>query len=192
MSEQTAQSFHSNYQTGQIMWKQDTTCFKTVSISYDEGNFPFVGYQWYNSTGIINGETSKTINVSSNESYYLIARDEYNNYITSNTVVIDLCPQPTAKSLIIKNDINKLEEKYILENNLEFNLYPNPNNGEFIIAYNRDEAISVEIFDLLGNLVYTKLVLNMESISLKNESKGIYMIKAKYEDEVLIKKVIIK
>lgn len=87
------------------------------------------------------------------------------------------------------------------ESNVElfsFQIYPNPNNGEFNINFNQSvDNAQIEIFDQLGRQVYIKSNQNIQDgssyqISLKSYSPGIYMIKLNSDQVQFEEKVIIE
>ena len=64
---------------------------------------------------------------------------------------------------------------------LDFNLYPNPNNGSFNIVLNSDkDEFNVVVFNILGKVVYTELVHNYVKNSIKTIDigfkKGTYIV----------------
>lgn len=65
------------------------------------------------------------------------------------------------------------------ENNSEFSIYPNPNSGKFTLLYElgSNESARLEIYDIGGKLVYSKLISNENSmidIDLELE-EGVYI-----------------
>ena len=74
------------------------------------------------------------------------------------------------------------------ENETNFNLYPNPTQEKITISidgFNGD--IKTNIYDLIGNKLQTS---NKTTISLRDYSKGIYILKVTYGDRVEEVKVI--
>lgn len=70
-----------------------------------------------------------------------------------------------------------------------FNIYPNPNDGEFSLVF-KDclEETQVEIFDLLGRKIYTFQVSELENdIELETLSAGKYFLKTTTELGSLVK-----
>jgi hypothetical protein len=74
-----------------------------------------------------------------------------------------------------------IEEENVVSKNFE--IYPNPNNGNFIIQLNEEYICNeIEITDISGKVIYTlknsdnKIELNLEV------SNGIYLINLKYPD----------
>lgn len=77
----------------------------------------------------------------------------------------------------------------INENNPDFmiSMYPNPNNGQFIISFTNAVSMSVkvEVIDVYGKVIYRSLQKNAagnyeNKIDLKNAATGIYLVKITY------------
>ena len=60
--------------------------------------------------------------------------------------------------------------------NAAFTLYPNPNNGEFTIVANSNEATDILIYDAMGQLVSAEKVLAGELYKVNIEASGAYMV----------------
>ena len=80
----------------------------------------------------------------------------------------------------------------------DFDLYPNPNNGNFNVRFSNDKSpnIKVSVYDLLGKQVFSKVFdreLNFyKNIQLNNAQAGIYILKITDGDRETVKKIIIK
>ena len=79
-----------------------------------------------------------------------------------------------------------------------FSLYPNPNNGDFTLAFNSNSGkdINVNVFDISGRIVFKNIYdykpnFN-ETITLENVSSGMYLIKVKDGNKTITKKLIIE
>ena len=73
----------------------------------------------------------------------------------------------------------------------DFTIYPNPNNGKFIISNNGNNIKEVEIYNVLGEHIYQSLVNNQSSeIDLSAQTKGIYFVKVKTEKGIVVKKFV--
>jgi hypothetical protein len=78
-------------------------------------------------------------------------------------------------------------------------VFPNPNDGNFIVsssALHSIKTISMELFDSIGRLVFTKQIketnyLN-EPLSLNNLQSGLYVLKITDGDKIISRKIIIK
>ncbi len=59
---------------------------------------------------------------------------------------------------------------------------PNPNKGDFNLSFNNNEQKTIRVFDMLGNLVYTKETLERAvNIGLENARNGIYFVNVQTE-----------
>lgn len=174
---------HDNYHNGYILWKEDTTCFDCVTLSYS-GSYPFASYAWYKTGNSTPLSTSATYEPDADGDYYLVATDVYSNAITSDTISVQLCN--SAKSMTLgKETINQ-------NTGFEFNIMPNPNKGEFMIGFNKEGAVEIQIYDMVGSLIsVTNNAFNRQVINMEDKPKGIYIIRANYGNEYSIKKVII-
>ena len=67
------------------------------------------------------------------------------------------------------------------QNDLNVNLYPNPNNGEFSFIVNEisDASISYQLFDQQGKLLFQNSALTnkLTPVSIQNPSPGMYHLK---------------
>jgi len=84
--------------------------------------------------------------------------------------------------------------------NIKATIYPNPNNGSFILSYDLQKETTIDVFvtDISGKLVY-KIGLdelnNLQTIDLSNVQNGIYFVqlinkqsKLLWTDKVVISK----
>lgn len=76
-------------------------------------------------------------------------------------------------------------------NENDFYLFPNPNNGSFRI--NNLQSGSIEIYDILGQLVFTKSKLQNGTEIETGLKKGVYLVKIINEDsETTTKKIVVE
>lgn len=74
-------------------------------------------------------------------------------------------------------------------------VYPNPNNGKFIITTENFSLVEISIVDLMGRVVYNNNVIEQSGIinvNMENQQKGIYILKLKSQDKTYIQKIAIK
>jgi hypothetical protein len=70
---------------------------------------------------------------------------------------------------------------------INFDIYPNPNNGNFELVINQNaDNVNIEISDLLGKIIYSEVIENYNintrhTIDL-NQSSGTYIISLKSND----------
>jgi len=75
-------------------------------------------------------------------------------------------------------------------------LYPNPTNGEFVLDFDltTNDNIEIEILDVIGRKIYTthqeKVQKDKINFDLENQADGIYMVKIKLRDSLMIQKVV--
>lgn len=88
-------------------------------------------------------------------------------------------------------------DENILENN-NLLIFPNPDNGIFNLEFSpvNNEAVSIEIYDNMGKLVFVKKYNTTSSnfttqINLSKLSKGSYFLKATLKEEIINKLIII-
>lgn len=80
----------------------------------------------------------------------------------------------------------------------DFALYPNPNNGNFIIQFSSETSNDVDIIihDLRGRQVYSEVFQNRglfnQEIQLKNASSGIYLVTVQDGNRKEVKKIVVE
>jgi hypothetical protein len=81
----------------------------------------------------------------------------------------------------------------LIENEqVEFSIFPNPNNGTFIIELSR-KAESLKIIDALGKVVYNiKPNSKLINVELNNYKEGIYFVQLEMNNEVRTERVVIR
>jgi glucose/arabinose dehydrogenase len=80
-----------------------------------------------------------------------------------------------------------------------FNLYPNPNNGVFVLDFYRDKKtpLNIEVMDVTGRVVYyeqlhTEGGVQSLTMNLSSLSKGIYNLKVTGDDGSIFKSFVIE
>lgn len=82
-----------------------------------------------------------------------------------------------------------------VNSNLEFNIFPNPNNGQFEINYSSSTNLKTEIrvLDVLGKVVYqTEMTDDKVLIDLNTQSAGIYYVVLMSENKLITKKIVVE
>jgi hypothetical protein len=87
----------------------------------------------------------------------------------------------------------------IIHNNLEVNIYPNPNKGEFNIHLNSPvkKEVNLRIVNIIGEVIYSadKLVIEgnyKTHLDLKTMPKGLYFVCITNKESSIVRKVIIQ
>lgn len=83
------------------------------------------------------------------------------------------------------------------KDNLGLNIYPNPNDGSFTFTIKNTQSslTSVKVFNVVGEVVYSKLGVAVQSnnkISLDGISSGVYLLQITNENGVVTKRFSIK
>ncbi|MBI5539669.1 MAG: T9SS type A sorting domain-containing protein [Bacteroidia bacterium] len=115
------------------------------------------GNQWYNSSGIIAGATDTIYIPAVSDTYYCIVTETGCSSIPSNSIYVDVL------------SVNDMQ-------NVKVAVYPNPCNGMLRITGN--QISSIEITDIMGNMVIKvdNINTNDYSLNLENLSSGIYNV----------------
>jgi uncharacterized repeat protein (TIGR01451 family) len=73
----------------------------------------------------------------------------------------------------------------------EFSVYPNPSENEFTVRFTKNSSAKISVYSVEGNLLLEKVSQsNIETLSLKDFAKGIYILKVESEQKVFTKKLI--
>lgn len=112
-------------------------------------------------------------------------------YVDSNTFASNYQDFAVVRFI---NSMTFIEDIDIDEMNII--IYPNPNNGNFFISLDNDDITSIEIINIMGNVIYNKYwdkkqtVPAYIAIDISNSPKGIYLIRLSYNDKTISKKII--
>jgi len=81
---------------------------------------------------------------------------------------------------------------------LNFSVYPNPNNGQFTVSFNgnTEEDATLQLFDITGKVIFTHSYstvagLNELPVELTGFSAGVYMLKFSQGNETQMTKVVL-
>jgi hypothetical protein len=80
---------------------------------------------------------------------------------------------------------------------LQFNVYPNPNQGNFELNITTPEAgnLNITVTDLMGRTVYTNahsIVTNTNlPIHLDGAANGTYILKAEFNGQIFVNRLVI-
>ncbi|WP_264553064.1 reprolysin-like metallopeptidase [Flavobacterium sp. N2038] len=103
---------------------------------------------------------------------------------TINSASVNICGQTFTLDAV---DFDKID----------FNLYPNPNKGNFNIQFKSDSLSEIKIFvhDILGKIVYSNTYgatkQFSQNIQLPNVSSGMYLITVIDGDKRTVKKIVV-
>ncbi|HYD21302.1 MAG TPA: T9SS type A sorting domain-containing protein [Flavipsychrobacter sp.] len=130
----------------------------------------FVSYQWYLNGNPISGATSSTYNFTQNGNYYVIISDGTCSG-QSNTLI------PVSVHTVGGEAAG-------------LSIYPNPNNGSFVLTGNLNENATIVITDVLGRKVFEKSIsgnrgnINEQISTDAKSGPGAYILQVKCADRV--------
>ncbi|RLD44114.1 MAG: hypothetical protein DRI86_08320 [Bacteroidetes bacterium] len=151
-----------------------------ASITLDAGN---PDASWFWSTGSTNQtETFDTLNLNNG---------------TDNLVFVevtkDICTTTDFMTITVTNNISI---RQITKDN-SINIFPNPNNGSFNVLINGEiDEFSIDILNCFNQIVYRSSISNEQmnkiDLGLQNISSGVYFIKVYNDNELMVKRIIIR
>lgn len=139
------------------------------------------GNQWYLNGNPISGATAQNYTVTQNGNYTVV--------VTTNG-----CSSAGSAPLnYVSTDITQADNTYFL------NIYPNPNDGNFNVAFNVSSKADykLELRNTLGQIIYQEVLSDFTGTYLKQMNiaadygKGIYLISLSNPESETLKKVIV-
>lgn len=159
-----------------------TTLWTLPSPVSLNGNF-FVGHD-HNT--LVNGDTvalmsapTSTPSVWAKETTGWKALSSY-NFNHSGAIIPVICNTVTGEKELLK-DINDIL------------VFPNPTNGTLNVALTAKENTSVDIYNIVGKLIYSSGIKNTQlfTIDINNQPNGVYFVNIKSGNSVTTKKVLL-
>ena len=95
---------------------------------------------------------------------------------------------------VVESTTQTLSTKDILLSPISINVFPNPTRRQFIVQINEIDNAKIEIFDILGKLVY-KQIVNSEKTQINTNNifkSGLYLIKIEMPNKAYYRKILIK
>jgi hypothetical protein len=135
-------------------------------------------YSWFPTNGLTSPTSPQTWAKPTVTTIYTLSQ-----YTPCDTSTIDVTVYVDCDSIVSVESLN-----FPLSN---FKLYPNPNNGEFNIVLENYNNAEIEIFNVLGELVYqSKLTNRTSTININNHPKGFYLVIVTSNNASLIKRMV--
>ena len=134
---------------------------------------PFFSYQWYYNDTLIPGATDQNHTILNNGSYYVVVIDSNECEGTSNTIELDL--------------VNGLREL----SKTSMSIFPNPNLGRFTLSASLLPN-EVSVYNSLGQMLLIQVVNDEKELLFDLSVAGVYFIHARFDDGVLVRKVIVR
>ena len=142
---------------------------------------------------MIDGVSAGTFNapspVASANFYGNTGNDYYLDNVSYSSPATPCASSARAEAVVTVEDCSNILE--LANGNLD--IYPNPNNGQFVIA-NSDLISNVTITDVQGKIVYTvnNVNLNKVNVDVTDLEKGMYMINVKTINGTITESVIVQ
>ncbi len=76
-------------------------------------------------------------------------------------------------------------------NNEQLNIYPNPNNGSFVIEPSSATKQTMQVYDINGKLVLSQTINGKTSIDASSLNEGVYNISLQSNEGIINKRVVI-
>lgn len=139
--------------------------------------------------------------------YYAAARLYSNNYSSNINVINDLTvEQPSYASAVHYNGVtysngNAIGVRLLMnggwlsinEDTLnDIKLYPNPSKGIVNIQSNQVDNYNVEVYDLVGNLIFKTTKQGDSIINLSSFVNGVYVVKISTKENLVSKRIVIQ
>lgn len=153
----------------------DTTYVNNMPSFTANHGFTGVTYQWIDCSGNSVASTNKSFTATKNGNYKLVVT-------TGCTTDTTSCFAVTGIGIA---DISKQEMA----------IYPNPNNGIYVIQVQGNVAGELFVRDMLGKVVQHQQVSNSKSnyaFSMQVASAGMYIVELKTEEGSYVQKMIIR
>ncbi len=138
------------------------------------------GNQWYWNGTLIMGATNQSFTYSLNGSY---------------TVVVSGGSCTSAMSAPLVTTATGIQE---IQNPNAFNVYPNPNDGNFNVTFTTTSKASytISIANALGQLIYHDVITDFtgtytKQLSVSEYGKGVYTVSLTNEKKETVKKIIV-
>ncbi|WP_179021391.1 zinc-dependent metalloprotease [Winogradskyella forsetii] len=168
------------------LWNRscNTAAFANIDITFKDGE-PEINCA-SPTVGLANPQNplSAFNNLEMNGDWTLVLVDFYNGDTgVLNNWSLEFCGESLG---VGENELDKLS------------IYPNPNNGEFNIAFNprSGEEITIGVYDIRGRSIYNKVYSSAsrfeEVIQLNNAQSGVYMLTISDGAEKVTKKIIVE
>lgn len=138
---------------------------------------------WTSISSPTNSITVSGLSLINGQKYYVSIQSE--NFAGMRSSVV------TSDGQIYSNGVaTALQDESIIA---ELLIYPNPNNGEFVVQSNlRNEKVEFQIVDVFGKIVLKKeLNAGITSIDLTSQANGVYYLLMTSHGDQIAKKIVV-
>ena len=141
------------------------------------------------------GDYEGNMNYQNASSLPLISTGINGFLLRASTLVAGSSPSGSFRSTSVNEDTDEVPDKGlpILED-FELSIYPNPNNGRFIIELEAsNEPTRVSIYSVRGQKVWeTQMSSTSNSVNLEGVSPGLYLVYLVRGSKQDVKKILIE
>ena len=99
-------------------------------------------------------------------------------------------PKPWISLRVTCNDCETVNVPELEKNNLT--VYPNPATNHFTVNTGNDEKASIQLFNIVGQQVYSETFTGSTTVNVANLHSGVYMLKVNQNGKVNTTKVVVK
>jgi hypothetical protein len=99
-------------------------------------------------------------------------------------------PKPWLSLRVTCNNCAVVNVPEIEKNNVT--VYPNPATNNFTVNLGNDEKANIQLFNILGQQVYSENITGTAQVSVANLNSGVYMLKINQNGKVYTSKVVVK
>lgn len=131
-------------------------------------------------------EISDTIIAVGGENFITIGNFEFDSVVDTTTVIGGSSPSYASYYYIddVSIEIKPTSINEFSTTNI-FSFYPNPANDILNIRLNKIGNYTIQLFDVIGNIISNKIVLSNNVIDITNYSNGIYFIQLSEKNKIL-------
>lgn len=118
-----------------------------------------------------------------------ITNDDLIQETKSCGTTVYLHKTPTISPLRLSNQNLEEDNKELLTN--KFKIYPNPNNGQFVIDLDEDENVMISIYNIQGQQIHSNLNASGKvNLNLSRYPQGIYFVKIVSGNNAVVERII--
>jgi len=99
-------------------------------------------------------------------------------------------PKPSISLRVTCNDCGVVNVPEIEKNNPT--VYPNPASNNFTVNLGNDEKATIQLFNIVGQQVYSETINGTAQVNVANLNSGVYMLKITQNGKAYTTKVVVK
>ncbi|MBR3559784.1 MAG: T9SS type A sorting domain-containing protein [Bacteroidales bacterium] len=116
--------------------------------------------------------------------------DFFNNYFYPCPIWNQAINYPDITLRVSCNDCAIVNVPEIEKNNMT--VYPNPATNKFTVDLGNDEKANIQLFNLVGQMVYNETITGRADVNVANLHSGVYMLKVNQNGKISTTKVVVK